>query len=146
MLTPKQEKFCLEFAASGNIYHSAIKAGYSENYAKGNIAYLLDKESVKKRLQELREKIENEKIADIKEMQETLTKIIRQQTKEQVIVVEGQGDGFSEAKTMQKEPSVNDVIKAINTLGKMQGAFVEKMNANVDMDLNIKIDYGDSNE
>lgn len=131
-MTPRQEKFCLEYAASGNAYHSALNAGYSENYAKGNINKLLDNERVKKRLQELKEKAESEKIADIKEMQERLTSIIRQDVKEDVIVVEGVGDGCSEARTVQKKPSFKEIISAINTLGKMQGAFTDNINLSVE--------------
>lgn len=131
-MTPRQEKFCLEYAASGNAYHSALNAGYSKNYAKGNVNKLLDNESIKKRLQELKEKAESEKIADIKEMQEKLTSIIRQDTTEEVIVVEGIGDGCSEARTVQKKPSFKEIISAINTLGKMQGAFTENVNLSLE--------------
>ena len=131
-MTPRQEKFCLEYAASGNAYHSALNAGYSENYAKGNVNKLLGNESVKKKLQELKEKAESDKIADIKEMQEKLTAIIRQSTTEDVIVIEGIGDGCSKAKTLQKKPSLKEIISAINTLGKMQGAFTENVNLSVE--------------
>ena len=131
-MTPRQEKFCLEYAASGNAYHSALNAGYSENYAKGNVSKLLENESVKKRLQELKEKAESEKIADIKEMQEKLTAIIRQDTTEDVIVVEGTGDGCSVARIMQKKPSFKEVVSAINTLGKMQGAFADNINLSLE--------------
>lgn len=131
-MNPRQEKFCLEYAASGNAYHSAINAGYSENYAKGNITKLLENESVKKRLQELKEKTESENIADIKEMQEKLTAIIRQRISEDVIVVEGVGDGCSEARIIQKTAPIKEIISAINTLGKMQGAFTENMNLSLE--------------
>lgn len=131
-MTIRQEKFCLEYAASGNAYHSALNAGYSENYAKGNVNKLLGNESVKKRLQELKEKVESEKIADIKEMQEKLTEIIRQSITEDVIIVEGIGDGCSEARTLQKKPALKEIISAINTLGKMQGAFADNINLSVE--------------
>lgn len=131
-MTPRQEKFCLEYAALGNAYHSALNAGYSENYAKGNVNKLLGNESIKKRLQELKEKAESDKIADIKEMQEKLTAIIRQSITEDVIVIEGIGDGCSKAKTLQKKPSLKEIISAINTLGKMQGAFTENVNLSVE--------------
>ncbi len=143
MLNPRQEKFCLEYAASGNAYRSAIAAGYSENYAKGNINKLLGNVRIKKRLQELKEKAESEKIADVKEMQETLTQIIRQSLTEEVVITEGIGEGCSEARKVDKTPAIKDVISAITTLGKMQGAFVEKVEQQVDMELNISIDYGD---
>ena len=131
-MTVRQEKFCLEYAASGNAYQAAIKAGYSDNYAKGNVNKLLENVSVSKRLQELKEKAESEKIADIKEMQEKLTSIIRQEMQEEVIVVEGIGEGCSEAKSVSKTPSFKEVINAINTLGKMQGAFTENVNLNIE--------------
>lgn len=146
MLTPRQEKFCIEYAASGNAYKSAIAAGYSENYAKGNANKLLENVRVNTRLQELKEKAESEKIADIKEMQEKLTAIIRQELTEEVIVIEGVGEGCSEARTMDKDPSIKEIINAINTLGRMQGAFVDKVEQQVDMELNISIDYGEENE
>ena len=111
---------------------TALNAGYSENYAKGNVSKLLENESVKKRLQELKEKAESEKIADIKEMQEKLTAIIRQDTTEDVIVVEGTGDGCSVARIMQKKPSFKEVVSAINTLGKMQGAFADNINLSLE--------------
>ena len=143
MLTPRQEKFCIEYAASGNAYKSAIAAGYSENYAKGNANKLLENVRVNTRLQELKEKAESEKIADIKEMQEKLTAIMRQELTEEVIVIEGVGEGCSEARTMDKDPSIKEIINAINTLGRMQGAFVDKVEQQVDMELNISIDYGE---
>lgn len=146
LLTPRQEKFCMEYAASGNAYKSALAAGYSEAYAKGNVNKLLENVRVKARLQELKEKAESEKIADVKEMQEKLTEIIRQALDEEVIVVEGVGEGCSEARIMTKKPSAKDVINAITTLGKMQGAFIDKIEQQVDMELNITVDYGDGDE
>ena len=37
---------------------------------------------------------------------------------------------MSQARKVDKEPSINDIIKAINTLGKMQGAFTDNVNLN----------------
>lgn len=76
-------------------------------------------------------------------MQEKLTSIIRQQCEEEVIVVESTGDFTSEARKMTKTAAIKDIINAINTLGKMQGVFVDKVEQTVDMDLNITVDYGD---
>ena len=92
------------------------------------------------------EEIKNASIADVTEMQQALTNIIRQQMDEEVIVVESVGDFMSEARTMNKKPAIKDVISAINTLGKMQGLFVDKVQQEVDMDLNITVDYGDDDE
>ena len=122
----RQDKFCLEYAKCGNATEAAKKAGYSEKTAKSIGQRLLTYVDVKNRLQELAEKVENSKIADIKEMQERLTSIIRQETTEEVPMVVSQGD-WSEIQTVNKKPSINNIISAIEKLGKMQGAFTEKV-------------------
>ena len=145
-LSVKQEKFCLEYAKSGNQRQAYLLAGYnikSDEAADAAASRLLKNVKVKERLAELYEEAKNASIADIVEMQQTLTKIIRKQLTEEVIVVESVGDYMSEARKMDKEPSIKDIINAITTLGKMQGAFVEKVQQEVDMDLNITVDYGD---
>ena len=130
MLTLKQEKFCLEYAKCGNARQAYINAGYlhkKDSTTDAAASRLLSKVKVKERLAELAQEVKNDSIADIKEMQEALTRIIRQSMTEETIVVEGTGDGCSSARTLNKAPAVKDVISAINTLGKMQGLFKEKV-------------------
>ena len=146
-LSMKQEKFCLEYAKSGNQRQAYLLAGYkvnSDEVADAAASRLLRNVNVQARLAELAEEAKNASIADIVEMQQTLTSIIRKQMTEEVIVVESVGDYMTEARKMDKEPSIKDIINAITTLGKMQGAFVEKVQQEVDMDLNIVVDYGDA--
>ena len=148
-LSVRQEKFCLEYAKTGNQRQAYLLAGYnvkSDETADANASRLLRNAKVKARLAELAEEAKNASIADIVEMQQTLTSIIRKQMTEEVIVVEAVGDYMTEARKMDKEPSIKDIINAITTLGKMQGAFVEKVQQEVDMDLNITVDYGDEGE
>ena len=145
-LSVKQEKFCLEYAKTGNQRQAYLLAGYkvsSDEVADAAASRLLRNVNVQARLAELAEEAKNASIADIVEMQQTLTSIIRKQMTEEVIVVESVGDYMTEARKMDKEPSIKDIINAITTLGKMQGAFVEKVQQEVDMDLNIVVDYGD---
>lgn len=130
-MTPKQKKFCLEYASSGNATESAIKAGYSKKTARSIGQENLTKPDIQKFLQELAEQMASQKIANAKEMQEVLTSIIRQELDEEVIVVEGCGDGISEAVTKTKKPSTRDAIKAIETLAKMQGLFDTSTNVNL---------------
>ena len=132
-LSMKQEKFCLEYAKSGNQRQAYKNAGYKcKNDASTDAAasQLLRNIKVQERLAELAEEAKNASIADIVEMQQTLTRIIRQQMTEEVIVVESIGDFMSEARKMDKNPSIKDIINAINTLGKMQGAFTDNVNLN----------------
>ena len=136
-MTPKQKRFCLEYANSGNATESAIKAGYSQKTAYSIGQENLKKPELQKFLQELADQIASAKIATAKEMQEVLTSIIRQELYEEVIVVEGCGDGISEAVTKTKKPSVKDVILAIDKLAKMQGLYNDKMN----VALNLPVFY-----
>ena len=64
-------------------------------------------------------------------MQEVLTSIIKQESQDEVIVVEGCGDGVSEAVTKTKTPSQADRIKAIQLLARMQGVLDSGNTVNV---------------
>ena len=46
-LTPKQKAFADEYIKSGNAMQSAIKAGYSEKYAKSSSAKMLENVGIK---------------------------------------------------------------------------------------------------
>ena len=124
-MTARQVKFCLEYANTGNAKESAIRAGYSERTAKTQCARLLNQENIQNYLKEISDSFASGKIADAEEMQERLTEIIRGEALEEVIVVVGTGEGRSEAVTKTKRPSTRDVIRAIETLAKMQGLFRE---------------------
>lgn len=122
-MTARQIAFCLAYAGSGNATQSAIEAGYSEKTAYSCGQRLLKNVDVQKYLKELTEEHASSKIADAKEMQEVLTSIIRQEMDEENLVIEGCGDGISEAVIRTKKSSHKDVLKAIDLLGRMQGAF-----------------------
>lgn len=129
-LSIKQEKFCVEYAKSGNARQAYKNAGYkckNDASVDASASQLLRNPKVKDRLAELAEEIKNASIADITEMQQKLTAIIRQELGEEVIVMESTGDFMTQATKVEKKPAVKDVISAINTLGKMQGAFIEKV-------------------
>ena len=131
-MTPRQEKFCLEYAKCGNATEAAIAAGYAEKYAGQNADKLLKNTKVQDRLEELRKQLESEQIADITEMQMKLTSIIRQEMKEEVPLVVSTGDFSSEIQIVKKKPSIKDVVNAINSLGRMQGAFLDKLSVEVE--------------
>ena len=129
-LTIKQEAFCLEYAASGNATDAYKKAGYSvesDNAAAVNANRLLKNAKIKLRLQELAQEIATPKIANIKEIQEFLTSVMRQQQKEEEIVFVSNGD-CSEAITKEKKTPISSAIKAAETLAKIQGAFRTDIN------------------
>ena len=47
---------------------------------------------------------------------------------------------------MEKKPSEKDRLKAAELLGKRYGLYTDKISADVDMSLDISIDYGDGDE
>ena len=130
-MTARQERFCQEFAKTGNATLSAISAGYSEKTATEQGSRLLMNVNVQERIRELQGEIKNQNILDAREMQEILTSIIKQESQEEVIVVEGCGDGVSEAVTKKKTPSQADRIKAIQLLARMQGVLDSGNTVNV---------------
>lgn len=130
MLNVKQEAFCLHYAKTGNATESYKAAGYkakTERAVYANANRLLKIDKVQARLKELADEMASDKIANAKEIQERLTKILRMEENEDQIVVEGDGMGGSTARIMKKRPQLKDVIKAGETLAKMQGAFDQKM-------------------
>ena len=130
-MTSKMKKFCLEYANSGNATQSAKLAGYSEKTAKSQGERLLRQPEVKQFLQDLADEMQSSKIASAREMQEVLTSIIRGEWQEEVVMVEGCGDGVSEAVIKKKKPSAKDVNSAVNTLAKMQGVLDNKATMNI---------------
>ena len=129
-LNIRQEKFCLEYAKTGNATQSAIEAGYSENTARITASKLLSKVNIKNRIEELAGEYKTEKIADIQEMQEALTAIIRQEMTEEVLMMVNQGE-YGDVQACNKKPAIRDVINAINTLAKMQGGFNERVTLDI---------------
>lgn len=87
----------------------------------------------KARLRELSDELKSEKIAGIVEIQERLTAIIRSEEPEQIVVVEGMGDGVTRARIIEKKPDQKNVIKAAETLAKMQGGFDNKVTLEMTM-------------
>ena len=117
-LTLKQKKFADEYIISGNVYKSALSAGYSENYAKGNSVKLLENVSVKSYIVERMKEIESKKSATQQEVIEYLTSVMRGEHKEEILI--GQGQGFQEITYI--DVSAKDRLKAANLLNKIHQA------------------------
>lgn len=142
-LTAKQQRFCDEYLLDLNATQAAIRAGYSKKTAKQigqqNLTKLDLKEYIGKRMAEKEAAL----VADQTEVMRYLTSVLRGQSVSEVVVVEGTGDGCSEARTMQKTPDEKERLKAAELLGKAHMIFTDKVQQEIDMDLNITVDYGD---
>ena len=129
-LTAKQQRFCDEYLIDLNATQAAIRAGYSEKTATEQGSRLLTNVKVQEYLHIRMDEKEKTLIADQDEVLKYLTSVLRGESKSTEIVVEGTGDGCSEARTMMKEPSEKDRLKAAELLGKRYGLYTEKVDVN----------------
>ena len=125
-LNARQKSFCEFYVASGNATDAAIKAGYSKRTAKSIGQRLLTFVDIKKYIDELMQKLESERIASAEEVLQNLTAMMRGEIQEEVIIVEGEGDGVSSARIMKKQVSAKERIKAAELLGKRYALFTDK--------------------
>lgn len=142
-MTAKQRRFCEEYLIDLNATQAAIRAGYSKKNAQNIASENLAKPMIRKYIDEKMAKKDSELIAKQDEVLRYLTSVLRGKSVGTEIVVEGTGDGYSEARTMQKEPSEKDRLKAAELLGKRYGLFTDKVDMNADAELTITVDYGD---
>lgn len=118
-LTPKQKAFADYYIETGNAEQSALRAGYSDKYARSDAYKLPAKTGIKSYIAEKMKQLESERIATAKEVLEYLTKGLRQELEEEVIVVEGIGDGCSEATIKKKKISIKESNACADRLAKI---------------------------
>lgn len=126
-LTEKQKRFADYYIETGNITEAAVKAGYSKKTARVIGQENLLKPAIKGYIDEKLEAMQEERTASAKEVLEFLTKSMRGEIKEEVVVVEGTGDGTSEARTVKKQIGLRDRIKSAELLGKRYRLFTDKV-------------------
>lgn len=125
-MTDKQKQFCLEYLKDCNGTQAAIRCGYSPRSARQQADRLMSKDDIRAYIDEQLQKMQKKTIASAEEVLEYLTKVVRGESLSTEIVVEGCGDGISEAKTITKEPSEKDRLKAAELLGKRYGLYTDK--------------------
>jgi phage terminase small subunit len=122
MLTAKQEKFVqciIEGMSQADAYRSAYSAKrMSDKTIHEAASRLMSDSKIVARLTELRDKISNDKIMSATRRAEKLTE-------------------FATA----DDPNI--AMKAIDLLNKMTGEYVQKVEANVNADVNINIELSD---
>ena len=140
-LNIKQKAFADYFIETGNAYQSAIKAGYSENYAKGNVIKLLENESVKAYIEAKMKEIESDRIAKAEEVLAFLSASLRGEVLEEVVSTESI-EGMVKPVILKKQLSAKDRIKAAELLGKRYALFTEKVDLEGNVGVTIIDDIG----
>ena len=137
-MTPKQKRFCDEYLIDLNATQAAIRAGYSKKTANVIGMENLTKPYLKEYIENRMAEKESELIAGQDEVLQYLTAVMRGEDKEERLT----NNALGEVETIEIVVQGNR-LKAAEMLGKRYGLFTEKVEQNVDMDLNINIDYGD---
>lgn len=124
MLTPKQEKFVqniIEGMNQADAYRSAYSCkNMSDNSIYVNASKLVNDTKVALRLKGLREQLIKPSIMSAQERLEWLTQLIQ-----------------------SKEESTTDKLRAADIMNKMQGEYVQKVEAEVTNAVNINIELSD---
>lgn len=138
-ITPKQQRFCDEYLVDLNATQAAIRAGYSAKTANEQAARLLAKVSIKEFIDARMAEKTSELIASQDEVLKYLTRVMRGESQASVLA----RTEFGAEIPIDKAPDEKERLKAAELLGKRYGLFTERVESDVDMNLNIKVDYGD---
>jgi len=131
-MNAKQKKFCDEYLVDCNAAQAAIRAGYSPKTAKQIGQENLTKPDLRAYIDEQLLRLHNDRTADAAEVMEYLTAVMRGESTAHVVVVEGIGEGCSEAKVIQKPPDEKERLKAAELLGKRFGLFKENVSLDIE--------------
>ena len=148
-MTNKQRQFADEYLIDLNAtraYKAVYKNIKNDHVARTNGNRLLTNADIKTYIDEQLQKISDEKIADATEVMQYLTSVLRGESLSETVVVEGIGEGCSEARRLEKLPEEKERLKAAELLGKRYSLFTDKVEMDTDLDLNITIDYGDGSD
>lgn len=114
----RHEKFCHEYIKDMNATQAAIRTGYSKNTANRIGSRLLSNVDIKARVKELRDAYFNENIMTAQQVEYELTRIALGLSNEKHVVIEGTGDGYSEARIIDKPPDEKSRLKALELMAK----------------------------
>lgn len=114
----RHEKFCHEYIKDMNATQAAIRTGYSEKTAKMQGSRLMTNDDIKARVKELRNAYFNENIMTAQQVEYELTRIALGLSKEKQVVIEGTGEGCSEARIIDKPPDEKSRLKALELMAK----------------------------
>lgn len=129
-LTLKQKRFADEYIITGNATESAVKAGYSKTTARSIGQENLTKPDIKNYIAERLKILDDEKIADQKEVLQYLSAVMRGEHKEKTLISIGELG----QEIVDIDVGAKDRIKAAELLGRRYKLFTDK----VEVDANIE--------
>ena len=115
-LTEKQKRFIDYYIETGNASEAARRAGYSEKTAGWIGQENLQKPTIKAAIDARLKDLEDKRIAKADEVLQFLTSTLRGEVKEERVVVEGTGEGRSDARIIKVQVSARDRLDAAKSL------------------------------
>lgn len=156
-LTGLQNAFALEYLKTpDNAYQAALRAGYKKSSAK-DASKWINPEILKNPNENERKKFKpelcefikaemdkknKELIAEGDEVLKYLTSVMRGKSTSSVLA----RDEVGADRVIEKPPDEKERLRAAELLGKAHVLFSDKVQQEVDMELNITVDYGDDDE
>lgn len=107
-LTPKQKAFADEYLICGNATEAAKKAGYKEKAAYAMGAENLRKPQISAYIAERQKQIEDSRIADIKEVMEFYSSVLRGEVKDQFDMDAALSDRLAAGRELMKRYDKSD--------------------------------------
>ena len=132
-MTDRQRLFAEEYVKDRDpqrAYRAAYPRIKSDAVAAANASRLLHDakfETVQAYIVELLQRASDDAVADAHEVLASLTAILRGETDDQVVVTEGQGEGYSQARIIEKRGSEKDRLKAAELLAKYHQLLIPKV-------------------
>lgn len=129
-MTEKQKIFADEYLIDLNAtraYRTAYPNCKKNSSADAAARKLLGNTRIQQYINERLEELQSKRVANVQEVMEHLTAVLRGEIREETVVVEGIGDGCSEARIVEKQVGARDRLKAAELLGKRYSLFTEKV-------------------
>ena len=142
MLTDKQERFCqniIEGMSQADAYRQAYpNNNMADKTIQENACRLAKNPKVKARIKELRDNLAKPSIMTAQDRLEFLTRVINgEQGEKEIQVIDG------EPIEIDVPTSLKNKLNAIDIMNKMQGEYVQKVEAEVTNAVNIHIELSE---
>lgn len=134
-LNIKQEKFIqniIKGMSQREAYKDAYNAKYKDKAIDEKACVLFNSAKVQKRYKELKEQLEDETIMSAKERMKWLTEVVKGIQTNTTYGENGQA--------YENEAYISDKMKAIDLLNKMDGQYIQKVEADLDFNIRVELD------
>ena len=136
-VTPRQEKFCIEYLKDLSGTRAAIRAGYKESSARYIASRLLATEEVQDKIASIRKRTFKKDIMQAEEVEYLLSKAARGELDEKVLVSEDV-EGVTVHKLLDKPISARDRLKALELMGRRNAIFTDKVKVDGEIAVSIQ--------